>query len=243
MAEKNILAHSFESYVKNIKLISLFAIPALVAFLIPLLVNTPVFSALGGTFLRTGSIPDTTAAQLGIVIIALLVSIYLVSFAIVNINIVIKSQRTSTNIHKEVLKGITSYTFNVFLLFLLGTIALLIIQLLTLEVGAQEWLSPLLSLIVWLPLFYAPAGLVIDELRPFRAAQRSFSMIFSKLPYFLLWLVISFVLLAVLDLVFMAARPHKVGSLVVLLVNSLVLMPFLIVLQTQIYLSKYTILD
>ena len=242
MAE-NILSYSFKAYRENIKLISFFSIPSLIAFLIPTVVNTPVFSALGGSFLRTGSIPDMTGADLGVVIFGVLVSLYLVSFAIVNINLVIKSQRTGTNIKKEVLKGITGYTLNVFSLFLLGTIALLIIQLVTFELGAQRWLAPLLSLIVWVPLFYAPAGLVIDDLRPYRAAQKSVSMIISKLPYFLLWLVIAFVLLALFDAAALALLPHKVGSLVVLLLNSLLLMPFLIVLQTQIYMSKYTILD
>ena len=242
MAE-NILSYSFKAYKDNIKLISFFSIPSLIAFLIPAMVNTPVFSALGGSFLRTGSIPDLTASDLGVVIIGVLVSLYLVSFAIVNINIVIKAQRTGTSIKKEVLKGITGYTLNVFSLFLLGTIALLIIQLVTFEMGAQRWLAPLLSLIVWLPLFYAPAGLVIDDLRPFRAAQKSVSMVINKLPYFLLWLVIAFVLLALFDGLSLALLPHKVGSLVVLLLNSLLLMPFLIVLQTQIHMSKYTILD
>jgi hypothetical protein len=242
MAE-NILAHSFEAYRKNIRMISFFSLPALIGLLIPIMVNTPVFSALGATFLRTGSIPDLTYADFGVILLALLASLYLVSFAIVNINIVIKSQRTQTSIKNEVLKGITGYTLNVFLLYLLGTIALVIIQLLTFELGAQSWLAPLLSLIVWCPLFYAPAGLVIDELRPWRAAEKSFKMVFSKFHYFLLWLVISFVLLSVLDFLFLNVLEHKVGSLAVLLINSLVLMPFLIVLQTQIYISKYTILD
>ena len=138
MAE-NILSYSFKAYRGNIKLISFFSIPALIAFLIPLQVNTPVFSAMGGSFLRTGSIPDMTAAELGIVIVALLACLYLVSFAIVNINIVIKSQRTGNSIKNEVVKGITGYTLNVFLLFLLGTIALLIVQLLTFEMGVQGW--------------------------------------------------------------------------------------------------------
>ena len=170
MAE-NILQHSANAYLKNIKLISFFSIPALIGFLMPTLVNTPVFAAFGGSFLRTGSIPDLTASEIGTIIITLLVSLYLVSFAIVNINLVIKSQRTGTSIKKEVLKGITGYTLNVFLVFLVGTIALLIIQLLTFEIGAQNWLAPLLSLLVWLPLFYAPAGMVIDGLRPFRAIE------------------------------------------------------------------------
>jgi hypothetical protein len=80
-------------------------------------------------------------------------------------------------------------------------------------------------------------------MRPFRAAQRSFSMVFAKFDAFLLWIGISIVLLSVLDVVFLSLLPHKIGSLAVVLINSLVLMPFLIVLQTQIYMSKYTILD
>ena len=242
MAE-GILSLSLKSYLKNAKLISFFSIPSLVAFLIPAMVNTPVFSALGGSFLRTGSIPEMTGADLGIVIFGVLVSLYLVSFAIVNINIVIKSHRTGTSVKKEVFKGITGYTLNVFMLFLLGTIALLIIQLVTFEMGAQRWLAPLLSLAVWLPLFYAPAALVIDEMRPYRAAQKSVSMVISKLPYFLLWLAIALVLLSAIDFAALALLPHSTGSLAVLLLNSLLLMPFLIVLQTQIYMSKYTILD
>ena len=245
----SILAHSFKAYSRNIKMISFFSIPALIGLLIPLLVNTPVFAALGGTFLRTGSIPDLSAGDFGIILLSLLASLYLISFAIVNINIVIKAQRTGTSVKNEVLKGLTGYTLNVFLLFLLGTIALLIIQLLTLELGAQNYLAPILSLLVWLPLFYAPAGLVIDDLRPFRAAEKSFKMVFSKFHYFIMWIAIAFVLLSLLDLIFLnlgAILPvstHKIGSLAVLIINSLFLMPFLIVLQTEIYISKYTILD
>ena len=242
MAE-NILTHSLSAYRKNIKLISFFSIPALIALLIPTFVNTPAFAAIGGSFLRTGSIPDLTATDFGIIIISMLVSLYLISFAIVNINLVIKSMRTNTDIKKEVLKGITGYTLNVFLLFLLGTIMLLIIQLLTFEMGMQQWLSPILSFMVWLPIFYAPAALVIDDLRPFRAAQKSFGMVFSKLPYFALWCVIAIVLLSLLDIIFLNLLPHKIGSLAVLLINSLIVMPFLIVFQTQVYMSKYTILD
>lgn len=246
---ENILSHSFKAYSRNIKMISFFSIPALIGLLIPTLVNTPIFAALGGSFLRTGSIPDLTPADFGVIMIAVLASLYLISFAIVNINIVIKAQRTGTSVKNEVLKGLTGYTLNVFILFLLGTIALLIIQLMTLELNAQNYLAPILSLIVWLPLFYAPAGLVIDDLRPWRAAEKSFKMVFSKFHYFAMWLAISFVLLSLLDIIFLnlgAVLPvstHKIGSLAVLLINSLVLMPFLIVLQTEIYISKYTILD
>ncbi|MCX8174852.1 MAG: hypothetical protein N3E51_01460 [Candidatus Micrarchaeota archaeon] len=242
MAE-SVLSHALNAYFRNIKLISFFSIPMLVALLIPALVNTPVFSALGGSFLRTGSIPDASAADFGIIIISLLLSLYLMSFAIVNINIVIKSQRSMTSVKNEVVRGITGYTLNVFMLFLLGSIALLIIQLLTFELGAQSWLAPILSFLVWLPLFYAPAGLVIDELRPFRAAEKSFKMVFSKLNYFLLWIFVALALLVALDYAFLSLLPYRLGSFAAVVANSLVIMPFLIVLQTQIYLSKYTILD
>ena len=109
MAE-NILSYSFKAYRENIKLISFFSIPSLIAFLIPAMVNTPVFSALGGSFLRTGSIPDMSGSDLGIVICGVLISLYLMSFAIVNIKSFF-SRRTP--IFSSVLDGIQVYSLPV----------------------------------------------------------------------------------------------------------------------------------
>jgi hypothetical protein len=237
-----ITRHALDAYLKNARMISFFAIPGLFALALPILMQTPVFNAFGASFLRTGSIPDLTNMDIGIMIFTLLISLYLLSLAIVNINIVIKSQRTGTNIRSEVLKGITGYTLNVFWLFLVGELLLLIIQLVTFEFGVQHWLAPLLSLLVTIPLFFAPTALVIDELRPFRAAEKSIRIFISKFPYIIWWFAIAFVSLVIVHSLFLFILPHGIAPIATMVINALVLMPFLIVLQTQVYLSKYTIL-
>ncbi len=239
----NILQYSLKTYLSHIRLISLFSISLLFAFLIPLFVRIPTFVSIGAIFLRTGSIPELTQVESAVMVLSFLISLFLISFAIVNINLVIRSERTQTHIGKEVISGLSKYTLNVFWLYLSAELLLLIIQLLTFEWGAQQILSPILSFLAILPFFYAPAGLVIDDLRPFRAVQKSFSMVLSKLPYFLLWLAIAFFLLAIPEFLFFAILPHEIVPWLLLALNSIIIMPFLIVLQTQIYISKYSILN
>ncbi|HQT44552.1 MAG TPA: hypothetical protein PLO51_01115, partial [Candidatus Micrarchaeota archaeon] len=84
-----VLKYSVSAYFKNITLISFFSIPMLFALLIPLFIQTPVYLALGGVFLRTGSIPDITSWDIGIMVFSFLVSLFLISFAMVDINLVI----------------------------------------------------------------------------------------------------------------------------------------------------------
>lgn len=239
---KKILRYSIDSYFRNVKLISFFSIPLLIAFFIPLYIQMPSFLALGGIYLRTGSIPDMTYVDAGIMVLSFMVSLFLISFALVNINLVVKSERTTLKIRKEVIEGIGKYTLNVFWILLTAELVLLIIQLITFEYGIQEIASPILSFLVFLPVFYAPAALVIDDLRPWRALEKSVSMVFSKLFYFIIWLVIGFFLLSFFDLVLLALFPHGVGSFLMLIVNSVLILPYLVVLQTQMYMSKYSIL-
>ena len=274
---KSIIDYSIGSYLKNIKFNFLFSIPALIGLLILLFVRIPTYPAIGSIYLRTGSIPDITALQWGVLIISYLVSLFLISFAIVSLNLVIKSERTLTNIGKEVMRGIEKYVLNVFWIYLTATLLLLIVQLFTYELKVQQLIFPILSFVISLFVFYAPAGLVIDDARPGRAIEKSIQMIISKLPNFLMWLAIAFVLLSIPDFIFLtvlsnstatailsatgptlASLPsvlgdgivflvkaifsHELATTLLIVLNSLFILPFLIVLQTQIYISKYTIL-
>jgi len=241
--KESLLSLTIKSYTENANLILFFAIPALFAFVIPVLVGTPTYNALGGIYLRTGSIPDLSEFSLGVMVVALLVSLYLLSFAIVNINIVVKSQRTNTSIKTEVLRGITTYTVNVFWIFLVAQIVLLIVQLLTYGMPLQQIVAPFLSLVISIPILFAPAALVIDGLRPWRALEKSVQITFSKIHYVALWVVLSLVVLSVVDGLSLFLLPQGIGTWVAVVLNALVLMPFLIVMLAQIYMSKYTIIS
>lgn len=235
--------YSLSTYFKNLKLSFLFStIPFLVAFLIPIFVKTPVYVALGGVYLRTGSIGgDVTLFDAAIMILSFIVSVFLISFATVNINLVIKSTRTSVLISREVLSGIGKYTLNVFWLFLTFELLVLICQLLLFTNPLSTIIYPIATILLVLPFFYCPSAIVVDELRPWRAIQRSFNFAISKFPLFLMWIAIGFVIIAATELVFFAFLPQDFAVYAVLAVAALFTMPFLLILQTQIYLSKYTI--
>ncbi len=238
-----VIDHTFKALGMNLKWIIFFSIPFLLAFFIPMLSPMPTYVAVGGSFLRTGSIPEMNQFELGLVIFASALSLFFISLAMVSINIIIKHNRTLTKIPKEVIEGIENYVFVLFWVLVTAELFYFVVYLLSYEYGVQEIVGPLVSLIVSLCLFYTPAAIVIDDLRPFRAIQASLRHIYRKPTLFLLWIAIALVALVALDAVFIMLK----GSLpfaryILLIVNSLVLMPFLIVLQTQAYLTKYAIL-
>ncbi|MFH1306787.1 MAG: hypothetical protein ABIH83_04010, partial [Candidatus Micrarchaeota archaeon] len=180
MGKKSILSYTFEIYLKNFGLILLAAVPGLFGLIIPLVVGMPTYIALGGAYLRTGTIPDLGIGAAVFMIIALLISLYLMSFAIVGINLVVKRQRTLKRLSTEEIASVAKYTNSVFLIFLIGTVLLLLVQLLTFEYQIQKFLAPVLNLIVGFGLLFLPAAMVMDDARAFRALQKSFDVVIKK---------------------------------------------------------------
>lgn len=240
----DVLKLTASAYLQNWKMVVFFSVPFLLAFLIPLLAPTPTYSTLGAAFLRTGSMyVDLTGFDVAIIVAAFLVSLFLVAFAIVGLNLLIKSQRTFTNIKTEVLEGIERYVITIFWIYLTAWVLMLLVNLVGYEFGVNQWLSPIFGLLISLPLFYAPTAIVIDEQRPFRAMESSLSMIRKRFTLFLLWIILGIAVLSFIDVAFIFLKgiiPYP--RYLLLVVNALVVLPFLIMLQVQIYLTKYTIL-
>jgi len=245
LVETEVIEYSIEAFRKNAKLVLFFSVPFLLAFAIPLLSPMPTYVSMGATFLRTGSMfVDLTYFDIGLIFVSSLASLFLVSFAIVSINLVIKSQRTMTNIRMEVIEGIEKYTMTIFLLYSIALVLSLVVLLVSYEYQVEGLTTPLFSFLISLVLFYVPAAIVIDELRLTEAMRMSLYMIKNKFMLFLLWLVLGFVILTVLDAgsVFLASLHFTWSRYVMLVLNSLIVLPFLVILQTQMYLTKYTIL-
>jgi len=240
----DVLKLAANSYIKNMRIVTFFSIPFLLAFLIPLLVPTPTYVAMGATFLRTGSMyVDLTMFDLALIVASFFLSLFLVSFAVVAINLIIKAQRTFTNIRKEVIDGIEKYVITVFWLYLSAWALMLIVNLLGYEFGVNSWLTPLFGLLISLPLFYAPTAIVLDEYRPLVAMQASLKMIVRQPLMFAIWLALGIAALSIVDLLFIMLGAYvPFARYFVLVANSLFILPFLLMMQVQVYLTKYTIL-
>ncbi|MEW5996568.1 MAG: hypothetical protein AB1657_03165 [Candidatus Micrarchaeota archaeon] len=230
--------HSLEFFRERHKFVILFSIPFFFALLIPMLVSAPTYIALGGVFLRTGSIPELDAAQVAVTILAYLVSLYIISDSIVNVNLLIKSKKTLTKMGTEVAKAMGTYAVNIFLIYTLAALIMLVLQLLTFDFAYRGVVLPIVSMLLGLVLFFVPPAIVIDGMKMRHAVAASAVMAVRKLPHVLFWALFGAAALTVAEFVFLFL-PYPFGVYLTMLFNSVVVIPFLLIYQTFIYMKKY----
>ncbi|MFH1520596.1 MAG: hypothetical protein ABID61_03055 [Candidatus Micrarchaeota archaeon] len=231
--------YAWEFYLKRLGIIITFSIPFILAFLIPTLVPAPTYLALGGVFLRTGSFPDLTTFDIIITALAYALSLFIIADTIVNINIVVRSKRTLTTIKYEVLHALGTYGMRIFYIYTIAVLVLLIFQLLTYEHPIQSWLYPILSFLLSFLLFFVPPAVVIDGSDTPTAIRRSISMALSNVHFILVWAFTSLILISIVKLIGDLLFSSPFSGYFVLLINSLLVLPFLTILQTQMYMEKY----
>ncbi|MFH0834873.1 MAG: hypothetical protein V1881_00845 [Candidatus Micrarchaeota archaeon] len=243
MGARKLLAHCFDAYGRNFRLISFFSVPLLIAF--PLALLLPNYLAASGIFLRFGSIQyDLSLTGALFIVGVFLVALLLFSFAIAAINIVIKHQRTFTRITHNELEGIEEATFSLFIIFLTAFILTLVANLLVREYfPGKEMLGSAAALVISLSVLFAPQAVVIDGLKPWHAIAMSASIISRRFYYFVFFLCFASVLLLANTWIFLELRNLWImAPYVSLVINAMILLPFFEVMKTQIYMSKYTLL-
>jgi len=230
--------YSVEFFRERHMLVLLFSIPFFFALMIPMLVSAPTFISLGGVFLRTGSIPELDFFQVGITIVAYLVSLFIISDSIVNINLLIKSKKTMTKVGSEVVKAMGTYAVTIFLIYTLSVLLMLVLQLLTFDFAYRGILLPIASMALGLLLFFVPPAVVIDGMKPWHAISSSAKMAVKKLPHLLFWALLGAAAITVAEFIFLFL-PYPFGVYLTMLFNSVVVIPFLLIYQTFIYMKKY----
>ncbi|MFH1200687.1 MAG: hypothetical protein V1708_06500 [Candidatus Micrarchaeota archaeon] len=241
MGFTEVLGQSVHSYARNLKMLSFFTFPF--ALIFPLSVLMPNFVALGGIFLRYGSIrSDLSPLEAAFIVGAYLLSLLLFSFALVGINLVVKSQRTISKLTHYEQEKIEAHTLELFTIFLFVFVASLVANLLLYDLGLAATLGTLVSLVLALATLFAPQALVIEDLSVGAAIKRSISTLIYKLPYVLLYLATATVLLLFTTYLFLQFPDFRPARYLAVLVNAAILLPFLEVLKSQAFLSKYTLL-
>jgi hypothetical protein len=234
-----IFRYANEFYLRRLGLIVVFSIPFVLAIIILALVSAPTYQAVGAVFLRIGSIPELSWLQVAVIALGYAVAVFLIADTVVNINIVVRSKRTLTSIRHEVLSAVGSYATRIFYIYTLALLLSLVFQLLIYENPLQPLLYPLFTLALsWLLFFVAPA-VVIDNSSTPGAIRRSVGMALRNPHLVVLWSFLALFTISVLKLAADAVFSSPYSNYFVLLANSLLLLPYLIVLQTQMYMEKY----
>lgn len=239
----NELDHTLKTYVANIYLILLSSISFIIAFLIPIFASFPTYNDIGGVFLRTASIylnlnPFNTA----IIIIAFLFSLLFLSFAIVAINIVVKHSRTQTRIPSEVIRGLEKYTGRVFIILLLWTVIIALANVLSSGTGYSGLVTAIVALAITPFVFYAPASVVIDDNKLSRSIRASLKFFTKNIGYALAWTAIAIAVLTLFDFVFIAVSGTALSRYSMLIFSSLFILPFLVLMQGELYMSRFKLL-
>ena len=234
-----ILKYSLQFYLKRINLIGLFSIPFIFAFLIPVLVPAPTYLALGGLFLRTGSIPDLSILDLLVTIVGYAISVFLIADSIVNINLIIRSKRTLTEVTSEIVNAMGTFGVRIFVIYTVILALLFFMQVLTYESPLQSVIYPLFSLLLSFCLFFVAPAVVIDNSGLIEAIGKSVDLAFRKPLYIIFWFVSVLVILSLFKVFFDLFLPSFVSGYLLLILNSLFILPFFTILQTQMYMEKY----
>ena len=246
----SILKHAAKGYLDNLKVISVFSIPLLIT--LPLTLFLPNFVALGGTFLRFGSIGrDISLIDAGIIVAAFLAALLLFSFTLVSINLIIRSQRTFLKLAHRDIERIEAHTARLFAIFLAVFLVTLVFNFFLYDVRffgvpLHTTLGALFGFALAVAVLFAPQAIVLDDQKTLNAIGMSVWVIERKFDYFLQFLLLAGALLLVNTGVFIALGSllslPVVTKYAAIVVNSIVIVPFLEVLKTQMYLSKYSIL-
>jgi hypothetical protein len=231
--------YALEFYFKRLGIIVVFSIPFILAFLIPALVPAPTYLALGGVFLRTGSIPELSIIDMIFTALAYAIAVFLIADTIVNINLVVRAKRTLTSIGYEVVQAMGTYATRIFYIYTMLLLLMFIAQLVTYDNPFQSWLYPIFTFLLSCLLFFVPPAVVIDNSDTPSSIRRSVSMAIQNPHFVLLWTVVALVSLSIVKILGDLIFSNPFSGYFVLLVNSLILLPFLTILQTQMYMEKY----
>lgn len=239
----NVISYSVSAYIKHLKLLLLFSLSFIIAFLIPLFASLPAYNDMGAIFLRTASLfLNLNMLNASIIAIGVFFSLLFLSFALVAINIMVKHSRAHLKIREEVLRGLERYTSKVFLVLLIFTAIVLLVNVLSYGSGFSGILTYVVALALTPFLFYAPSSIVIDDYSIGNAIKASLRFFTKRFDYFLVWLGIAIVLITFFDFVFIVTTGTMLSRYVMLVFNSLFILPFLAVLQSEMYVKRFPLL-
>ncbi len=239
----NVIRYTVDAYVSNLRILLLFSLSFVIAILIPVFAAFPTYNDMGGIFVRTASeMANLNVLNFSVIVASVFFSLIFLSFAIVAINIITKHERVHIRIKKEVFDGLEKYTTRVFVVLLLFTVLISLLDIAFYALNAPAFVYYVAVLLLTPFFFYAPSSIVIDDFRVRRAMGMSLKFFIKRFDYFLLWVFIAAASLAIFDGLFTLASPTVVSSFAMLIFNAVLVLPFLVLLQSQMYLKRFAML-
>jgi hypothetical protein len=241
----SVIDKASEVYTEKISLVLLFSIPFIIAFAIPLLAPLPTYISAGAIFLRSASLfvnGSINVIDLSVITISSIFSLLFLSFAFVLISLLVKSKRTHSTIGKRAFNNIETYIGKVFTILFAYAVVLVIANIVGYSLGASALLTGIVGFFLFALLFYAPSAVVIDDKKVWRAVKDSVKLVLHEPQYFLLWLVLTTIIVSAVDVASIAVFGTYLSPYVTLIINSLFVVPYFVIFQAEAYMERFRLL-
>ncbi|MGC8586931.1 MAG: hypothetical protein ACP5K9_01420 [Candidatus Micrarchaeia archaeon] len=240
----NIVSESFSTYAENIRFVLLFSIPFAIAFLIPMFAPLPTYLSAGAIFLRSASISmNMSAVSLAVIVISLFVSLLFISFAFVAISLIVKAKKTYKKTPSSVLKGIERYISKVFVVLLVYALALIIANFIGYYAGAEAAITSIVGFFGFIFIFYVPSAIVVEDKRIGRAFKDNMRLMARAPQYFVIWLLLAVMVVSILDYLLVHITGTLASEYLMLVINSIVVLPYFVIFQAEAYMRKFPLLS
>ena len=234
------LNDALDAFKRNFWLSVMLSIPMLIAYILMVMLPAPTYISLGSLYLRSGSLGEINIIDIAIVFIGYIVAMFIITNTVVDINILIREEKTRTKLREEIVKGIWKYSGKLLGLFVLLELALFVVQMLTIDMPYHYILYPIIGIVLFSLVFFVPNAVVIDNLKLNKAFLAGIKMLRYHWDLIVLWMLTGFILISATEAIFFFIG---LPSIAILIVNSLLIFPYLIILQAQLYMRKYPLAD
>ncbi len=239
----NVFKRSVKIYLGTLNLVALFSLFILFSLVLMPLLSTYV--DVGAGFIRFSSILyDMNALQALVFLLVSIASILLLSFFIASLVSVVKLKETLDNVaFSRVISTFGKYVLRVFYFLIVMAVVSVSIGLIFELLNIPDFITQLILLIFWASFIFTPQILIIEDFNLINSMKDAFDFV-KKQPlalvyYFVLGVALVFLLLLIevwLGQYFV--WQHKIVSIILL---SLVILPFLQMYSTELYLRRYAV--
>ncbi len=230
-----IFTYSVDTYISNIGLFVLSSIPLFLNYFIIQKIEKPTFPAMGGIFLRISSANEINRYEIIVMSLLFLFSIFVLSFTTALITLIIKAKRQNISIKSIFIEKIKEYTFEIFGILILFELLIFVGDLISYHLSSTHVLKPLLDFVISLGFLYAPYSIVLSETKDFESMKNSFFTLALRLKETIAYFLFIFGLMFIIQILFL-------NSIIQIILINMLIVPLSIIVLSQIYLSRYSII-
>jgi hypothetical protein len=236
---KAVFERAWEEFLHNFKIALAFGLLLVFSFFFVLFPN--IFLGSGSFFLEFAFLKESVKNSLAQIVLVLA---YLLFYAVFSAIIIFSVRKDLTHVRFEhyLVEVLPRFWIGLVKFFVLYSVLVMAIGIILVGLGAPMALVALVLLVISLALLFVPQAIVIDEEDLKHAVQNNLEFIRQSPKLFVAVVVTGAVLLAVLQLVELTFDSYAFsGRFVSIVLLSVLVLPFMEVLKSVAYLSKFGI--